>query len=64
MSKGIDVSRHQGTVDWKKVRGAGIEFAVVRAGYGMYAKQADTEFAAHIQGAKTAGIPVGVYWYR
>ncbi len=63
MSKGIDVSRHQGAVDWKKVKAAGIEFAVIRAGYGMYANQADTEFAANMQGAKSAGVPVGVYWY-
>ena len=31
---GIDVSRHQGTIDWKAVKNAGVEFAVIRCGYG------------------------------
>ncbi len=63
MSKGIDVSRYQGTVDWNKVKAAGIEFAIIRAGFGMYASQVDPQLAVNMQGAKAAGIPVGVYWY-
>lgn len=61
--KGIDVSKHQGKIDWQKVRAAGIEFVFIRAGYGMYANQVDPRFAENMAGAKAAGIPVGVYWY-
>lgn len=32
--KGIDVSKHQGIINWNKVKKAGIEFAIIRAGYG------------------------------
>ena len=61
--KGIDVSKHQGKIDWQKVKAAGVEFAIVRAGYGMYENQVDPQFAANMEGAISAGIPVGVYWY-
>lgn len=61
--RGIDVSKHQGAVDWRKVKAAGIEFAVIRAGFGMYENQTDPRFAENMAGAKEAGIPVGIYWY-
>lgn len=61
--KGIDVSRHQGAVDWAKVKAAGIEFALIRAGYGMYLDQIDERFTQNMTGAIRNGIPVGVYWY-
>ena len=32
--KGIDVSRHQGSIDWEKVKSSGVQFALLRAGYG------------------------------
>lgn len=32
--KGIDVSHHNGVVDWDKVKAAGIQFAILRCGYG------------------------------
>lgn len=63
MSKGIDVSHHQGIIDWKKVKAAGTEFAIIRAGYGMYPNQVDTKFTVNMRGASAVGIPVGVYWY-
>ena len=37
--KGIDVSYHQGVIDWKKVKESGIEFAILRAGYGRSGDQ-------------------------
>ena len=33
--KGIDVSRWQGTIDWNRVKAAGIQFAMIRISYGM-----------------------------
>lgn len=68
--KGLDVSKHQGEIDWQKVKEALIEqnggtsgFVIIRAGYGMYANQKDPQFEANMKGAGEAGIPVGVYWY-
>lgn len=63
MLKGIDVSKHQGNIDWQKVKKDGVQFAIIRAGYGKFASQEDFEFADNVQNAYKAGIPVGVYWY-
>ncbi len=63
MTKGIDVSRHQGSIDWTKVKGAGVEFAMLRAGYGKYDSQKDETFEQNYASAKSAGIPVGAYHY-
>ena len=43
--------------------GAGIEFAILRAGFGRLESQKDTKFEQNYKNAKTAGIPVGAYWY-
>lgn len=63
MMRGIDVSTHQGTIDWKKVKSDGVEFAILRAGYGKMASQKDNKFEANYLGCKQNGIPVGAYWY-
>lgn len=59
--RGIDVSSHNGKIDWKTVKSSGIEFVIIRAGYGNSTK--DKYFEANIKGAKEAGIKVGVYWF-
>lgn len=61
--KGIDVSVHNGDIDWGKVKADGIDFAILRAGYGKLAKQKDAKFEDNYKGASAAGIPVGAYWY-
>lgn len=61
--KGIDVSRHQGNINWEKVKAAGVEFVMIRAGYGMESDQVDGKFHANIQAAQKLGIECGVYWY-
>lgn len=61
--KGIDVSSHQGLIDWAKVKAAGIEFAIVRAGYGQYKTQVDTKAHQNFFGALGAGLHVGAYWF-
>ena len=61
--KGIDVSVHNGDIDWGKVKADGIDFAILRAGYGRLEKQKDEKFEQNYAGAKAAGIPVGAYWY-
>ena len=62
-SKGIDVSEHQGVIDWAKVAKDGVKFAVIRAGYGRELSQKDKYFERNYAGAKAAGIKVGAYWY-
>lgn len=65
---GIDVSYHQGTIDWTKVAASGlVDYAIIRVGYRGYGSTgalcSDTKFEENIQGAIAAGIPVGVYYY-
>lgn len=61
--KGIDVSVHNGDIDWNKAKADGIEFAILRAGFGRLESQKDTKFEQNYKNAKIAGIPVGAYWY-
>lgn len=62
--KGIDVSKWQGNnIDWAKVKASGVEFAILRAGYGSYISQKDPTFERNYAECKRLGIPVGVYWY-
>jgi len=61
MSRGIDVSHHNGIVDWALVAGAGIEFAYVKATQGS--KYVDPRFVANLSGASAAGLQHGVYHY-
>ena len=63
LMKGIDVSVHNGSIDWQKVKNAGIQFAILRAGYGRELSQKDARFEENYKNAKAAGIPVGAYWY-
>lgn len=63
LMKGIDVSVHNGSIDWQNVKNAGMQFAILRAGYGREISQKDARFEENYRNAKTAGIPVGVYWY-
>lgn len=60
LKNGIDVSAHQGKIDWKKVN---VDFAILRAGFGKVISQKDEQFEANYSGAKAAGIPIGAYWY-
>ena len=64
--KGIDVSKHQGEIDWAKVAADGVEFAFIRVGnrgYGTGAIVEDSQFEANIKGAISNGIQVGVYFF-
>lgn len=58
---GIDVSTHNGKLDWSKLKSAGVQYAIIRAGYGRYA--VDSQFENNISGALAVGIPVGIYWF-
>lgn len=59
--KGIDVSHHNGVVDWRAVVDAGIEFVIIRLGYGN--RHLDKKFVENVNGALAAGLKMGVYYY-
>lgn len=63
MIKGIDVSKFQGDIDFKKVKASGIDFVIIRAGYGRETSQKDVKFEQNYKNAKAAGLKVGAYWY-
>ena len=64
---GIDVSHHQGRIDWERAAADGVTFAFLRIGYRGYGQEGnlrpDTEFERNIAGAQAAGIDVGVYLF-
>ncbi len=63
---GVDVSTWQDTVDWEKAKKDGVEFAMIRIGYGHNKKNQivmDNQYKKNIENAKKAGIPVGVYFF-
>lgn len=59
--KCIDVSDHQGKIDWKKVKADGVGTAVIRAGYGK--NNLDARAKENIKGALAVGIKVYIYWF-
>lgn len=61
--KGIEVSHWQGTIDWNKVKKAGIEFAIIKAGGSDAGFYTDSKWEANYKGAKAAGIPIGAYYF-
>ncbi len=70
--KGIDVSEHNGSdltspINWAAVKSSGIDFAMIRTGYGgdldSWSEQTDADFETNYSGATAAGLKVGVYHY-
>ncbi|MBQ8960461.1 MAG: glycoside hydrolase family 25 protein [Ruminococcus sp.] len=63
---GVDISEHQGQIDWQQVKNAGISFAMIRAGYRTYGGgiiTMDESFTENLEGAIAAGLDVGVYFF-
>lgn len=62
--KGIDVSKWQGSINWQEIKNEGVDFAILREGYGKESPtQIDKRFEENYKNAKAVGIPVGVYHY-
>jgi GH25 family lysozyme M1 (1,4-beta-N-acetylmuramidase) len=64
--RGIDVSSYQGEIDWEAVRADGVEFAIIRAGRRGYTEgglKEDATFRQNFEGAKAAGLKIGVYFF-
>jgi len=64
---GVDISEHQGEIDWETVRDCGVEFAILRAGYRGYGQSGriveDARFAKNMEDAAAAGLQLGVYFF-
>lgn len=65
---GMDVSQHNGKINFKKAKRDGIEFVFIRVGYTGYTKSSfslnlDKKYKTYIKDATRAGLKVGVYWY-
>lgn len=63
MKNGIDVSRHQGVIDWSAVKNSGIEFAIIKAGGSDAGFYTDSNFEQNYRNAKAVGMPVGAYYF-
>lgn len=64
-ANGIDVSHHQGDIDFAKVKAAGVQFVMIRAGYGWenQSEQTDRKFYQNYKDATKVGLPCGAYHY-
>ncbi len=65
-SLGVDVSEYRGNINWEKVKNAGMEFAIIRVGgrgWGTGKLYPDGKAEEYYQGAKKAGLQVGVYFF-
>ena len=63
-TKGVDISEHNGAVDFAALTQAGVKFAILRLGYGSdYTSQDDAQFAQNVRKAEAAGMPWGAYLY-
>ena len=61
MKNGIDVSLHQGVINWSAVS---TDFVIMQAGYGRLVSQKDPQFENNYNGCKARNIPCGIYWYN
>lgn len=59
--KVIDVSEHNGNIDYAKVKADGIDGVIIRAGYGK--GNVDKKFTANITGAIKNNLKIGIYWF-
>lgn len=59
----IDISKHNGTIDFKTLKESGIDTVIIRAGYGKVISQKDIRFEEYYRLARQYGFDIGVYWY-
>lgn len=64
MTKGVDISEMNGSVDFAALKSAGVEFVIIRCGFGSdYINQDDKRFEENVRKAESAGMPWGAYLY-
>lgn len=59
----IDVSEHNGTIDWARVKKAGVKYAIIRCGFGGTGNRDDYQWTKNAKAARAAGVKIGVYLY-
>lgn len=59
--KGIDISEHNGKIDWSKINKNEVQFVIIRAGFGF--STIDPQFKENIEGAIKAGLHIGIFWF-
>ena len=66
MNKGIDISEHNGTIDFEKVKNSGVDFVIIRIGWigNKENHTLDIKFEEYYKQAKLAGLKVGIYVYN
>lgn len=61
---GVDISEHNGAVNFRALKSYGVEFVIIRCGFGSdYVNQDDSRFEENVKGAESAGLTWGVYLY-
>ena len=60
---GIDVSEHQGYIDWQKVAASDVDYAIIRAGYGKELYQRDKRFDENMKAIMETDLDYGIYWF-
>lgn len=60
---GVDLSEHNPNIDFTKLKNNGIDFVILRTGYGKVITQKDKLFEDYYNKAKQVGLKVGCYWY-
>lgn len=57
---GVDVSKHNGHIDWRKAKASGVDFAIIRGGYGS---SIDSKAHYNLSQCEALGIHTGLYWF-
>ena len=63
---GLDISKHNGNIDWNAVKNSGVQYVILSCGYRGSASGVlveDQKFKRNIQGATAAGLKVGIYFF-
>lgn len=58
----VDVSEHNGTIDWARAKANGVQGVIIRLGFG-WGNRLDYQAQRNISECKRLGIPFGIYWY-
>lgn len=61
IAKGVDISNHNGNIDWNRVKKTEVNFVIIRAGFGF--NTVDPMFKTYIENAVKCGLDIGIYWF-
>ncbi len=61
IAKGVDISKHNGNINWNRVKKTEVNFVIIRAGFGV--NTVDPMFKTYIENAIKCGLDIGIYWF-